>query len=117
MPVEKLYDLTLVNQVAKGNNALLERLCLAFIDSANECMSELRQALGKNDYMRIYRAAHKLKSTIETMSVDTATPLIKLIEKNAKDEINIEQIPGMVAEAGVTIDKTIAQMKTDFNLL
>lgn len=116
MAVEKLYDLTLVNQVAKGNAALLERLCLAFIDSATECMAELRQAISKNDCTGIYRAAHKLKSTIDTMSVEEAVPLVKLIENNARLETDVDQIPGLIAAAGIAIDKTIIQMKADFNL-
>lgn len=116
MDSEKLYDLTLVNQVAKGNTALLEKLCRTFITSASESLAELQTATAEDNIESIHKAAHKLKSTIEAMNVREATTLVKLIEKSARLQVNTEEIPDMVQQAAVIIHDTITQLKNDMNL-
>lgn len=113
MDSEKLYDLSFINQVAKGNAALLEKLCRAFITSASEGVTELEAANENGDLEMVHKAAHKLKSTIEAMNVREATGLIKLIDKSAKLQVNTEEIPAMVERAAVVIRETIIQLQND----
>lgn len=116
MDSEKLYDLTLINQVAKGNIALQEKLCRTFITSASESLAELQTATTSGNIESIHKAAHKLKSTIEAMNVRDATTLVKLIEKSARLQVNTEAIPDMVQQTAGIIHDTITQLKNDLNL-
>lgn len=116
MPTEKLYDLTLINQVAKGNIALQEKLCRTFIISATEGLEELQTASANGSIEHIHKASHKLKSTIEAMNVREATILIKLIEKSARLQVNTEEIPEMIQQAASIIRETITQLKNDMSL-
>ncbi|BAV08820.1 HPt (histidine-containing phosphotransfer) domain-containing protein [Filimonas lacunae] len=116
MSTERLYDLGFINQVAKGNQALQERLCRSFVSSANGGLEELHQALAENNLENIGKAAHKLKSTIEAMRVIEGTRLIKLIEKSARLNVNVEAIPEMIHDATTIIRETVTQLQTDLQL-
>lgn len=116
MDTEKLYDLSFINQVTKGNAALQEKLCRTFIISASEGIAELEAANHTGNIESIHRAAHKLKSTIEAMNVREAGTLVKLIEKSARLQVNTEEIPSMVERAGIIIRDTITQLQNDLQL-
>lgn len=116
MDSEKLYDLSYINQIAKDNTALLEKLCSTFIISASKDLAALEAASQTGDIEMVHKASHPLKTALAAMNAHEATTLITLIDKSAKLKVNTEEIPDMVERAGVIIRAVIAQVKNDLQL-
>lgn len=112
----KLYDLTLVNQVAKGNTAFVKRLCAAFITGSYEAIEEMTTAIADYNWAELSRVAHKVKSTIDTMNVSDARILIREIETLAIQQKAPEQVVILIGKLTETIQATSLQIKDDFQL-
>jgi HPt (histidine-containing phosphotransfer) domain-containing protein len=115
MSEAKLYDLTLVNQVAKGNTPFIRRLCAAFIQGSYEAIEEMNQALGVNNWAELNRVAHKVKSTIDTMNVTEAKQLIRAIEAAAHGQ-DRHSVTELIGKLSVVIEAASTQIHNDFEL-
>ncbi len=115
-PTEKLYDLTLVNELARGNEEFILNLSKIFIDTVPPTSREMVQECKKKNWEQVGKLAHKLKSTIDTMCINSLKDDIRLIEKNGKDKKNIDAIPGLVEKTDQVIEKVTQQLKAAFNL-
>lgn len=116
MDSEKLYDLSYMNQVTKGNTALLEKLCQAFITGASQGIATLETASQAGNIDLVQETSHTLKTTLATMNVREATALLILINKSARLKVNTEEIPAMVERAAVIIRDAVTQLKNDLQL-
>lgn len=94
---EKLYDLTLLEELG-DKNAILEVLNLFFENTPNE-IRQLEVLSEKNDQEKLYKLAHKLKSAVAMVQSEKLRDLLKNIEMNAKEAKNIPESREMVMEA------------------
>jgi PAS domain S-box-containing protein len=115
-PTQKLYDLTLVNELARGNEEFILNLSKIFIDTVPPTSKEMVSACEKKNWEQVGKLAHKLKSTIDTMCINSLKDDIRLIEKNGKDKTNIDAMPGLVEKADQVITKVTEQLKAEFKL-
>ncbi len=113
---EKLYDLTLVNDLARGNEEFILNLSKIFIDTVPPTSKEMVEACEKKNWEQVGKLAHKLKSTIDTMCINSLKDDIRLIEKYGKDKSNIETIPTLVEKANKIINQVTDQLKAEFRL-
>ena len=116
MSEQKLYDLTLVNQVAKGNAVFIKKLCAAFVTGSREAMAEMSHAIQANNWSEVSRLAHKVKSTIDTMNIVEAKVLIREIEALAIQQQSLEQVPVLLSRLQEMINAVSAQLNADFDL-
>jgi len=112
----KLYDLTLVNELARGSAEFILNLSKIFIDTVPPTSKEMVAACEKKNWEQVGKLAHKLKSTIDTMCISSLKDDIRLIEKNGKDKKNIESIPALVEKADKIISQVTEQLKVEFKL-
>lgn len=115
MSEKKLYDLTLINQVAKGNTAFIRRLCVAFVTGSYEALEQMNAAVATNNHAELSRVAHKVKSTIDTMNVTEAKVLIREIETLAGHQLPTEA-PELMQKLNRVIKEVSAEIIEDFEL-
>lgn len=113
---EKLYDLSLVSELARGNQEFIMNLAKIFIDTVPPTSKEMSEACQNKKWEQVGKLAHKLKSTIDTMCINSLKDDIRLIEKNGKDQKNLNDIPGLVEKTDNIIKKVADQLKTEFSL-
>lgn len=116
MSESKLYDLTLVNQVAKGNAVFIKKLCAAFVTGSREALVEMNLAVNANNWPEVGRLAHKVKSTIDTMNIVEAKVLIREIEALALQQQSLELIPDLLTRLQELIEAVSVQLNADFDL-
>ncbi len=115
-PTEKLYDLSLVSELARGNQEFIMNLAKIFIDTVPPTAKEMTEACHQKKWDQVGKLAHKLKSTIDTMNISSLKDDIRIIEKNGKDQKNLPDIPGLVEKADLVIKKVAEQLKDEFKL-
>lgn len=113
---ETLYDLTLVNELARGNQEFIVNLSKIFVDTVPVTAAEMVQACAQEDWEQVGKLAHKLKSTIDTLGIHSLKDDIRLLEKNGKNKQDLESIPPMVAKTDSVISQVTAQLRSAFNL-
>ncbi|MCZ2224874.1 MAG: response regulator [Chitinophagales bacterium] len=113
---QKLYDLTLVNELAQGNTDFIKNLSQIFIDTIPATCKELLIEVEKENWLQAGKLAHKLKSTIDTMQIAEIKNDIRLIESNGTTGNNVVIIPTLAKKVDRIINEVAKQLKDEFNL-
>lgn len=110
---EQLYNLSLLYKMSRGNDAFVNRTKQLFIESVPPTVTELRVKYNEADWAGVSSAAHKLKSTIDTMRIDKLKDIIRQIESDAKKNVNIDLIDANISYLTEVMDQVIAKLKTE----
>ena len=113
---EKLYDLRSVTDLARGSKEFILTLIKIFLDTIPADTKSLVIACNEKKWDAVSRLAHKLKSTIDTMNMTTLKEVIRTIELDAKQGVNIAAIPALVHKVEVAIEKTAQDLRKEFGL-
>ncbi len=113
---ERLYDLTMVKSVSGGDDAFIKKMVQLFIETVPPGLADLHDALNKQEWPRMGKIAHKLKSTIDSMGISVLKDDIRLIENNGKLEKDTAELAPLVTRVSDTIGQCIDQLKADFGV-
>lgn len=113
---EKLYDLADLRIIQKDDEAFVKNIVGLFIANVPKNAAELVTATDNGDWDKVYFIAHKMKSSIELVNIESIRADVKRVELNAKTKTNLEEIPEKVAYINTVVAKASAQMKEEFGL-
>lgn len=112
---EPLYDLTMLQKMSRGNEAFLKRTKQLFVDTVPATVTDMKEKYDQADWTGVSAAAHKLKSTIDTMRIERLKDIVRQIENNAKVQENLDGIGTNISYLSEVMDMVIAQLKADLN--
>lgn len=110
--MQKLYDLSMIQSMSGGDEGFLKKMIRLFIETVPQNVKELTTAVSAQNWEQTSKMAHKLKSTVDSMGIKSIHADIRLVESNAKQQKDIDQIPGLVQKIEVVIYDCIGQLKT-----
>jgi CheY-like chemotaxis protein len=113
---EKLYDLSLVNDLAQGNSDFIKSLVKIFLDTIPPTSKEMVAACTNKDWEQTGKLAHKLKSTIDTMLIANAKEDIRTIEMNGKHAQDTDMLPFLTKRVDALLTRTAQQLQAEFSL-
>ncbi len=113
---EKLYDLSLVRELARGSQEFILSLTKIFIDTVPATVIEMKHAYTRKDWDTLSKLAHKIKPTIDTMCMTTIKEDIRTIEADAKHKVNTDGLPSLVNKIDWVVTQTTQQLKDEFSL-
>jgi CheY-like chemotaxis protein len=111
-----LYDLSMVRSVSGGDEAFIKKMVQLFIETVPPGLSDLQEALAKQEWQQMGKVAHKLKSTIDSMGIVALKDDIRVIENNGKHEKDTDALPPLIKNVTEVINACIVQLKKDFAL-
>jgi HPt (histidine-containing phosphotransfer) domain-containing protein len=111
-----LYDLTMVNSVSGGDEAFIKKMIELFVETVPPSLVELQDAVEQQQWDKVSKVAHKLKSTIDSMGISSLKDEIRTIEANGKQQQNVDVIPVLVQKVNEVVNVCIVQLKADFSL-
>ncbi|MEP6727756.1 MAG: ATP-binding protein [Bacteroidota bacterium] len=111
-----LYDLSMVRSVSGGDETFIKKMVQLFIETVPPGLTDLHEAHKAQDWQRMGKIAHKLKSTIDSIGIVTLKDDIRLIESNGKHEKDTDGLAPLVIRVTEVINKCILQLKADFSL-
>lgn len=113
--MEQHYKLTKVRELSDNDQDFINALAQAFIDEVPPDAETLKQAVQAKDYLAAYKAAHKMKPTIDMFELGVYDELIEVQDwgKFEKTELDVTQQLHTVVAA---ITLATAEIKQDFNL-
>lgn len=88
----KLYDLSAIQKISRGNDEFVEKMISIFIDIVEENTVLLEESLEKDNIEAVNKIAHKLKPSIDQMGITSLEDPVRTIEKydiqtGTKDEL------------------------------
>lgn len=111
--VKKLYDLSMVEAIAGGDSSFISKMLQLFVDTAPGTIRELKSLCEKKQWQEMSKVAHKLKSTIDSMGIESLKQTIRDIEASGKTGTNIEAVPAMVRSVTEVMDSVMTEIKKD----
>jgi signal transduction histidine kinase/CheY-like chemotaxis protein len=71
-PLQKpLYDLSKLENIAKGNSNFISKMIGLFIAQTPLSMKEMNDAFVRNDFLQISKIAHRMKSSIDNLGIES----------------------------------------------
>ncbi|MER2998289.1 PAS domain S-box protein [Pontibacter populi] len=110
---QPLYDLQPLQKLARGNQAFINRTIQLFIQTIPETVTTLKNCEQQQDWAGVSAAAHKLKSTIDTLRIEQLQPVVRQIEMDAKKSINLKQVSDQIAFVDEHIKLIIKEIAKD----
>ena len=113
---EKLYDTQILIQTHQADKEFVKYMVSLFVEHIPQSNADLEKACTIEDWPKVYFFAHKMKASIDLFNIIKLKDLIRKIEQNAKNKIELEAIPANVTFVSNYIKNCIAEMKKDFKL-
>jgi len=113
---EKLYDLKQLEEIAAGNQDFLISLARIYLNTVPQNSAELVEASKANEWDKVSKLAHKLKSTVDTMNLDCIKIDIRTLEVDAKNKVNKDALKTLALKVDNVIQTVARQLQHDFSL-
>lgn len=78
---DKLYDLTQLKEMSRGNEEFVNRMLEIFTETTHQAIKDFEEALEADDVERINKVAHKIKPSIDNMGINSLKLTIRELEK------------------------------------
>ena len=115
-PDNALYDLSLVKAISGGDQTFVKSMVMLFLETVPSMLQQMQAASDNRDWELLSKLAHKMKSTIDSMSIFQLQDLIRKIEADGKNLHQVENLPIAMQQLSKGMHDCIAQVKCDFNL-
>ena len=76
-----------------------------FLESTPLTLSEIEAGIRENNWDRVYKQSHKLKTSLGLLQMDKLLSVMGVIEINAKENKNLDRIPGEFKKAELLFEE------------
>jgi HPt (histidine-containing phosphotransfer) domain-containing protein len=77
---------------------------------------QLQNELQGQNWDSLSKLAHKMKSTIDSMGINSLKDVIRTIEANGKHKNDLDSLPAHVKQVSDVLEQCVVQLKQDFSL-
>lgn len=110
-PEELLYDLSYLNEIGQGDQDMIKKILVLFLQQTPALLAELHDARAGNDYAAVKMHAHKMKSSIHTLGISSLKEVIQELETTAMEQGSWHTIDALISELDTVIPLTLAQLQ------
>lgn len=113
---EKLYNLEKLKKMVGENEEFLTSLAGIYLATAPASSKEMMLASETNDWMTVSKLAHKMKPTIDSLSIDSIKTDIRTLETDAKNKVNIDMLGKIAIKVDQVINIVAQQLRYEYGL-
>ncbi|MDN3642955.1 PAS domain S-box protein [Lutimonas halocynthiae] len=110
-PKLPLYDLTKLEDIAKGNQKFIDKMLRLFITQVPDSVFEIKTAYQAGDFEKIKKIAHRIKPTIDIMEIVSLKNDIRDMEKNAEIYQSSERLENLINHLDDVIEEVVGELK------
>lgn len=111
---EKLYDLSLVEKISRGNIFTLRKMLRTFRSTIPAAVDEIKSALDRKDFETIKKATHRIKPTLAIYAMVKIEKDILRIEHLAKNEMGNNELRLKIEIVDEVVKSVIYSMENEF---
>lgn len=112
--MEKLYDLSQIEEMSGGDQNFVRRMALKFKDLVPIATEDLESHLSQHKMEHLAKSAHKLKSSIDALGIDSLKLDIRELEAIAKNGLNTNKLIPLVSNVIKVLKEVERQLEEDF---
>lgn len=109
----KLYDLTNLKKLSGGNDDFVRKMILMFLEKIPKSIDELEASLQQKDYKNLGNTAHRIRPTITSLRIETASTALRSIEEYAKNQVKLELLPELMSTVKTDLTSVIVRMQQE----
>lgn len=113
---QNLYDLAMVEAISGGDKDFVRRMVILFLETMPTSLMDLEKACFSKDWEQTGKLAHKLKSTIDSMGIESLKSDIRQLESVRKDPAVQPNAEGLFTNIRDVLHLVMAQVKRDFQI-
>lgn len=91
-------DMSYLNDIAGGSEEFMIEMIDIFIEQTPLYFEQLEDAVNSRDWKAVGDVAHKIKPTLAFMGIEEAKEIMGDIERKARINDNVSEIPAMFAD-------------------
>lgn len=110
---EKLYDLSLIESISGGDNDFVRKMIDLFIETVPPNVVDLNVFYEQQNWDMVSKMAHKLKSTLDSMGIDSIRQEVRTIEQSAKTRQGVDLLAVMIGKVTSTVDACVKQLEKE----
>jgi HPt (histidine-containing phosphotransfer) domain-containing protein len=110
-----IYDLQYLRDISNGDGLFVNKMIGLFILHAPELAKEIKKAHSVNDFVRVNKTAHLLKSSINAMGILSLKKDIAEIESATPAEQSSMQFGVLLTRLNTVIDTVVNELKSLLN--
>ena len=114
---DKLYDLTILQNVGRGDNEFVDKMISLFIAETPEKLIAMEQSYRLHDFKEMGKMAHQIKPIIDNLGIFSLKEPIRIIEKLGQQELNHSDIPLLLKTIRNTVNLVIDALQTEITEL
>lgn len=104
--MEKLYDLTKLEEVTKGDKEFMNKMIQLFVNTVPGVISTMEKNLSHNDYTAIAASAHQIKPSIGYICISGLHDTVKEIEQwQGSDQTMVIKTEQFIASLKIVLDQ------------
>lgn len=112
---EPLYDLSTFRQMDEEDPGALIKIISVFVATTPRVLEDLNKAYDNREMNSLAQLAHKLKATIDILSIKSLCTVIRQIEQIAITADNLNQLPELMDKLNTTMDAVFISIKKEIN--
>ena len=110
-PSSKLYNLSFLEDVSKGNRMMLRQMILVFVEQAPAAVNQLKVAYNNHNFSEIYAIAHRIKPDIDNLDIVSLKDDIRKIEVCAEQKQNGAVLKKLILNLDDTLSQVVRELK------
>ena len=114
---DKLYDLTILQNVGRGNNEFVEKMINLFISETPAKLIAMEQSYRLHDFKSMAEIAHQIKPVLDNLGVFSLKEPIRLIETMAQKAPNHTDMPLLLSKMITTLSLVIDALQNEISEL
>jgi DNA-binding response OmpR family regulator len=112
---ETLYDLSKLQEIAKGDQPFVDKMVNMFIEQGPASVKEILDAYEIKDLAKVNQVAHRMKTSIHNMGIASLKNEISEIELLAQHNESSERLDSLISSLETVINEVIIQLKDSKN--
>lgn len=109
-----LYDLQRLITMTKGDEGFLQKMLQIFVSTMPESIKDMQEAFDTKNWEHLGALAHRVKSSLKGLGINTIIDDVLLLEHNAKEECDHESIAAAFQRIKEVVYKSIEQIKNAY---
>lgn len=112
---EKLYDLSMINQMCRGNQEMVNKMITVFVTQLPEAVEEIKKAFGEMDLVQIKNTVHRIKPTFTYYGTTRLERKIIQLEAIATEGAVTIEMGAIIMELDEIVNRVVDQLKQTFS--
>jgi len=107
---EKLYDLSKIVEISRGNDDFVKKMISMFISEIRSSLEQIKKAYKDGDFPTVNQVAHRIKPSIINMDILSIKNEMQQIESLALNDPESDLLPTYINKAEVVLTKVLHQL-------